>query len=258
VLAEGTRVLPPTIVEHSRQRFAWLGEITSPARDLDVQLLEWSANTGGLDPAVVAALEPVRALLELHRDEAYLVLAATLRSRDADELISSWRFWLHDPMAESVAGAHGATPLGVVVARRITRAQSNLLRKGRLIRVETPAEQVHDLRKDAKRLRYLFECFGSLLPEGPQRAFVRRLKAFQENLGEHQDAEVHVARLRSLTYELHEAGASTDTVLAVGQLTERLDQRRIAARAAFAERFAAYDGKATERALAAALDGLAR
>ena len=58
---------------------------------------------------------------------------------------------------------------------------------------DTPAEQVHDLRKDAKKLRYLLECFGSLLPKSPRKQFVKRLKALQDNLGEHQDAEVHVA-----------------------------------------------------------------
>ena len=50
-------------------------------------------------------------------------------------------------------------------AKRIARAQANLVDHGRLIGPDTPAEQVHDLRKDAKKLRYLLECFGSLLPK---------------------------------------------------------------------------------------------
>ena len=45
-------------------------------------------------------------------------------------------------------------------------------------------------------------------------------------------------------------------MLAIGQLSERLDQRRAAERAEFTERFADYDTKATRQALAAALDGL--
>ena len=116
-----------------------------------------------------------------------------------------------------------------------------------MIRPQTPADQVHDLRKDAKKLRYLLECFGSLLPDSPRKAFVRRLKALQDNLGEHQDAEVHVTELRAISRELHQDGASSDTMLAIGQLTERLDERRIVARAEFAERFAAYDTKATQQ-----------
>jgi CHAD domain-containing protein len=145
-----------------------------------------------------------------------------------------------------------------VVAKRIARAHSSLVEDGRQIRPDSPAEQVHDLRKDAKKLRYLVECFGSLLPEKPRKRYVRQLKALQENLGEHQDAEVHIEMLQSLTVELDESGTAADTLVAIGQLTERLDQTRITARAEFADRFADYDSPATQRALDAMLEAIAR
>ena len=126
-----------------------------------------------------------------------------------------------------------------------------------MIGPETPAEQVHDLRKDAKKLRYLFECFGGLLADAPRKTFVRRLKALQDNLGEHQDAQVHVAELRAISHQLHEQGAQADTMLAIGQLAERLEQQRVAARAEFTERFEAYDTNETERAFKEAIAGLA-
>ena len=139
--------------------------------------------------------------------------------------------------------------------KRITRAHTNLIEHGRLIGPDSPPEQVHDLRKDAKRLRYLFECFAGLLQDTPRKAFVRRLKAFQDNLGEHHDAAVHVAALRAISHELLAGGASSATMLAVGQLIAELDQRRIATRLDFTEHFAAYDTKATQRDLDAALAG---
>jgi CHAD domain-containing protein len=133
-----------------------------------------------------------------------------------------------------------------------------MIERGRSIRPDTPAAEIHDLRKDAKKLRYLLECFAGMLPKRPRRAFVRRLKALQDNLGEHQDAEVHVAQLRTISRELHEHGASPETMLAIGQLTERLERRRLAEREEFTERFAAYDTKATRRALAATIGRLRR
>jgi hypothetical protein len=45
-------------------------------------------------------------------------------------------------------------------------------------------------------------------------------------------------------------------MVAIGQLTERLDQQRLAARAEFAARFADYDTPATQRALGAVLEGI--
>ena len=86
----------------------------------------------------------------------------------------------------------------------------------------------------------------------------RRLKAFQDNLGEHHDAAVQAAELRAISRELHQGGASSETMLAIGQLIAQLDQHRIATRVEFAERFAAYDTKATQRALDAALAGVTR
>jgi CHAD domain-containing protein len=258
VVAQGKRVLPPAMVEHARERFAWLGTLTGPARDLDVYLAEWEGYTHQLGPDVIAALEPVRVVLDRRREAAHATLTDALRSADAVEWMNSWRRRLHEPQGPAPQGVHADRPLGKVVARSITRAQAAMIERGRSIRPDTPAAEIHDLRKDAKKLRYLLECFAGMLPKRPRRAFVRRLKALQDNLGEHQDAEVHVAELRAISRELHEHGASPETMLAIGQLTERLERRRLAEREEFTERFAAYDTKATRRALAATIGPLRR
>lgn len=101
---------------------------------------------------------------------------------------------------------------------------------------------------DAKKLRYLLECFGSVYSSRASKEFVQRLKSLQDNLGEHQDTEVHVAELRAISGELHGApGVGPETMVAMGRLTEHLERRRAAAREEFAERFAAYDTKQTRR-----------
>lgn len=258
VLIQGSNVLPAVIAVPARERFTRLGDLTASARDLDVHLIEWDGYTSPLGAEVTAALGPVRALLEQRHEAAHAALAEALRSAEATETIATWRTRLNEPTDDGAQGVQATWPLGKVVSDRIARAQARLVERGRRIRPDTPADQVHDLRKDAKKLRYLLECFGSLLPQVQRRTFVRRLKTFQDNLGEHQDAEVYVAALRSISLELHKSGASPDTMLAIGRLTEQLDQRRIAARSAFAERFAAYDAKATQRALDRALDEVAQ
>jgi CHAD domain-containing protein len=256
VVANGKKVLPTHVVGPARAGFARLGALTGPARDLDVYLIEWSSYTAPLGASAVAALEPVRALLLQRRETAYAALVDALQSPEIADLMTLWRTWLDGPSPDDLRGAHAEQRLGKIVRRRIARAQRDLLERGRLIGPDSPAEQVHDLRKDAKKLRYLFECFGGLLPEAPRKTFVRRLKSLQDNLGEHQDAQVHVSELRVISGQLHEQGAAADTMLAIGQLAERLDQQRRAARAEFAERFEAYDTKETGRAFDAAIAGL--
>jgi CHAD domain-containing protein len=255
VLAEGKGVLPPAIVERAEARFGWLGTFTGPARDLDVHLINWTTDTNRLTGNVVAALEPVHVLLEEKCEAAHVVLARALESAEGTELMATAAKWWREPALDEGAGIDAELPLGKIVTQRISRAHARLVKRGRLIRADTPPEQLHDLRKDAKRLRYLLESFAPLLHEIHRKAFVRRLKALQDNLGEHHDAAIHIAALRAMSFELRMARASSETMLAIAQLIEQLDQRRIATRLEFAGHFAAYDTKATRRDLDAALAG---
>jgi CHAD domain-containing protein len=252
VLAQGKRVLPDPVRDYYREAFGWLGTQTSPARDLDVYVIEWDQYIEPLPADVVDALAPVLAEIERRRRAAHAELAAVLRSDRYAATMTAWEAWLSEPAAPT---KQGDRPLGPVVARRIDKAQQRLLEHGRLITADSEPERLHDLRKDAKKLRYLIECFGSLFAKGPRKAFVRRLKDLQDNLGEHQDAEVHVAQLGDLAHDLHEdRSVGVASLLAMGRLTESLERRRRSARAEFGERFSAYDTAKTQRALDDLLD----
>ncbi len=254
VLRHGRKVLPPDVLEWVQDDLRELGTVTGAPRDLDVYVIEWDDYVTDLAPETVAALQPVRDQLEADRAAAHQDLATALGSDRVTALRERWSAWLgtqHDP---ATGGPHADHPVARVVRRRIEKAQSRLIEHGRAITPATPAEDVHELRKDAKKLRYLLECFGGLLPTKERKAFVKRLKALQDNLGRHQDAEVHIAQLRQAVTELP-ATTAPETYVAIGQLIEQLDAIRQGARDEFAERFAEYDAKATRRALRAVLDG---
>lgn len=254
VLSHAKRVLPADDVARARTELAWLGSITSPPRDLDVYQLEWGDYIRHLSPAAGDDLEAIRVHLDQQRRHAHRDLAAELGRDHTDDVLRWWRDVLTAPPTGPAVDAE--TPAGKVVRRQIRRAHRRLVEQGRAIDDASPAEEVHELRKDAKRLRYLLECFGGLYPGKPRKAFVARLKALQDNLGAHQDADVHGQHLRALTAQL--AGQlPVATVLAAGQLIEQLDQRRTATRADFAERFAEFDSAATEAALRKLLAGSA-
>jgi CHAD domain-containing protein len=250
VLSHGKDVLHPDGRDHFRAEFRWLGATTSVARDLDVYAIEWPRYTAPLGRESSEALVPIIRHIENQQAAEHLVLAEQLRSPRYRGLISGWRAWLEAPGDSEAMAKRSMRPLGGVVAARLSRSQDQLLARGRSIGPDTAAEELHELRKDAKKLRYLLECFSDVFPAAPRKAFVQRLKALQENLGEHQDTEVHAARLQAMSKELDGSpGVTPETFLAIGRLVELFERRRLAARSQFAERFANYDTKRTAQAV---------
>lgn len=251
VLTNGKGVIPDPVRDAAREGFGRFSDLTGRPRDLDVYLLGWDTYTAPLGADVAGHLEPVRTLLERDRHQAYDRLVEAMQAPEAHVELDTWNTWLRDPVEGPLPG-RARKPLGKIVAKRIAAAQDTVLREGRVITAESPAEALHRLRKDAKKLRYLLECFGSVLAPKPRVKLVKRLKALQENLGEHQDAAVHLDELRSIARQLHDS-ASADTMLAIGQLMGELVHVQRTTRDEFAERFTSYDTPATGRALDAAL-----
>ncbi len=255
VLKEGKPVLPADVRVRYQEVFGTLGQLTGPARDLDVYVLGWDDYVAPLGLANDPGLAKVRREIERQRAVAHRDLSKVLGGAPHRAELEAWRTWLADPSVEGPS----SPSLGRVVAKRIEKAQDKVLTDGRAITPHTPGERLHDLRKDTKRLRYLLECFGSLFPSDDRKAFVSQLKDLQDNLGEHQDAEVHLAQLRDLAHDLHaRAVVDTDALLAMGRLSDQLERRRTEERAAFAKRFARYDRKSNRRALDALLSKVRR
>jgi CHAD domain-containing protein len=254
VMRHGRAVLPADVVTWAEPALRSLGTLTGPPRDLDVQVTEWDDTAASLGPEQIVALAPVRAQLVAERDVVHEQLAIALASAEVQDLLDRWSAIVATPISPSDAGPRGADPIADVARRRIVKAQRRMLRHGRAVTPDTPAEDVHRVRKDAKQLRYLLECFAGVLPAEGRKAFVKRLKKLQDVLGEHQDAEVQEASLRLLAEQLPSTSEAA-TYLAVGQLVEQLDRRRRTTRDAFADRFAEFDSKPTRQTFDEMLDG---
>jgi len=251
VLAEGKTVLPREALTAANAGLGLLGTCTGLARDLDVYLAEWDGYLSSFEAETVAALGPVKVLLETRRRAAYEELAVALRSPAMKRFVRDWGKWLRKPVASRslTRSPDSQRDLAEFVVERIERAHLTLLENGRLITDDSPATQVHDLRRDAKRLRYLLECFGALLPAKATKQFVRRLKSLQDNLGAHQDAEVHAAQMAVLVSQPDAQHLSESTLAATAELVRHLEQRCHASRTEFGQRFADYDAPATSLAL---------
>jgi CHAD domain-containing protein len=252
VLRAASDVLPIDLSRHGRTIMRTLSSATGPARDLDVQLSEWRLLPASLGDDAARDLEPLHDLLQRHHRDAHTQLAAALRDPTVVAAFASWRRDLGTLDAGTASSGSGPS-IGPMIDAHITRAHRRLVTRGRRIDDTTPAERVHDLRKDAKLLRYLVECFATLLDDTPRKRFLRRLKPLQDVLGTHQDADVQCTELATHASQLHTAGAGPATMMAIGRLDATLRARRDLARDEFADRFEEFDSPATRAALAAAL-----
>lgn len=239
--------LPDGLAPRYAPQFKWLGDITTPTRDLDVYVLGFDSFGGSPD------LEPFRAYLERQRGIAQRKLARSLRSVRFGKLLQSWR----DRLA--AVEDTGELTAGQLAAARIKHAHRRAVKRGSAITAESPAEALHDLRKRCKELRYLLEFFASLHDPAIHRGLIKDLKGLQDCLGEFQDNEVQASAIRTFAAEMMTAGqAAPETILAMGELTGRLDQGQHHAREEFAGRFARFASTENTSRVKALLTGSAK
>jgi CHAD domain-containing protein len=235
-------VLPSPVLNRYKREFAWLGQITTPSRDLDVYLLQFDDYKNSLPESVQADIEPLRKFLLRHQAIEHKALLKGLNSARYRRLTGNWRKFLMQPVNERSTLANAQRPVLEVACDRIWRVYRRILKEGRGITPDSPAEDLHELRKTGKKLRYLIEFFQSLFPDSEIKALIKALKQLQDNLGDFQDYEVQVTTLRQFSRQMvTEDAAPAETLLAMGMLIEGLERRQHAARAEFASRFAAFE-----------------
>jgi len=235
-------VFPPQEVERFKEEFRWLGQVTGPTRDMDVYLLALDDYKRELPPMMREALEPLRGFLERHQAKEQQALTRHFNSIRFRNLLKEWHAFLEAPVREQAEAANAARPVREVADERIWKMYRRVLKEGRAIGDDSPAEDLHELRKSCKKLRYLLEFFQSLYPRKRVRALVKVLKVLLDNLGNFQDLEVQAHSLQDLAAQAaKEQKIGTDTMLAMGALIGGLTERQQDARDHFARIFAGFD-----------------
>jgi CHAD domain-containing protein len=243
VLRELKRAFPPEPLATQRDTLKWVQTITGEARDLDVQLLDWASLAARVPPDRRRALEPVHALVAEHRARAIERLHTELQGPRYREAWASYRAFLAGAVPADGEAPDAARPIAKTAGRRIRRVYGRMVEMGTAIDDDSPAEDLHELRKRGKELRYLLELFGGLWPTGVVKPMVKTLKGLQDVLGTHQDRATQVASLRALGPELAARPDGPEALLALGTLVDRLEHEQRQARSHFAERFGPFAAK---------------
>ncbi|MEW7980761.1 MAG: CHAD domain-containing protein [gamma proteobacterium symbiont of Phacoides pectinatus] len=230
-------------LERFKGRLAWIGAVTGPTRDMDVYLLGFDGYQNSLPKAFRKDLEPLREFLIAHQASEQQALVKRINSPHFRGLLKEWREFLEAP-PQAPGAPKARKKIAKVAGRRIYRVYERVMIEGLMILPNTPAERLHKLRKECKKLRYLLEFFQSLYPKKKIKVLVKALKVLLDNLGEFQDYEVQALKLRELAHQMvAEGSVPADTLLAMGMLVDGLLRRQQQAREQFTECFAVFSGR---------------
>jgi CHAD domain-containing protein len=247
-------VLPDGLAAPYAAEFKWLGDLTTPTRDLDVHLAGFDAMAAQLVAASPADLEPFRAFLVRRRAREFRRLAAGLRSARFRAITDHWRKALVEVRdAAGPATRRGITADDLAVAKT-ARMFRRVVAQGGAITPASAPESLHNLRKRCKELRYVLEFFAPLHDPVAYRKVLGDLKQLQDCLGEFQDSQVQREEIHVLADAmLAERAAPAATLLAMGEIVANLARSQAEARADFALRFARFAGPAGQQRFRALL-----
>jgi CHAD domain-containing protein len=187
-----------------------LGQVTGPARDLDVLLERLRDELAGLDEADRLGGETIVARVELERESARHRLLGGLNGDEYRIVLSRLRLPLR--MTEGV----DAIPLERITRKEVRRLVRAVDRLGKY----PDEDALHKLRIALKRTRYAAELAPPTGKAG--RSFLAKAKSLQGLLGEHQDAIVAEQKLRALTI----VDITTAAAFVAGRIVERQHARR--------------------------------
>jgi len=234
-------VFPLKKVAHFSQEFRWLGGRTGPTRDMDVYLLKIPGYQASLPGGVKDQLEPLVRFLEHKKRVEHRSLTRTLATKRYLSLLEAWKTFLESPHPGEEDTPNAGRPIFQLACERIWKVYKRLLNGGMDAGEDAPAEALHRLRIECKRLRYLLGFFQSLFPPSQLRPLLRELKRLQETLGDFNDLHVQQLALSRFADEMLETRAGPpETLMAMGRLMGQLEAQQEIERGSFHRRFSEF------------------
>ncbi|MCB1736479.1 MAG: CHAD domain-containing protein [Gammaproteobacteria bacterium] len=234
-------VFPPEELARFKADLGWLGQATGPGRDMDVYLLDFDKLGEGLPEAQREHLAPLKDFLKQHHAQAYRELGTLLRSKRYKTFRRDWHRFLSTPPERVTELPNAMRPIRHVADERIWRLYRLALTEGGAITPDSPNDDLHELRKTCKKLRYLLEFFRSLYPPRKLDANIRALKKLQDFLGLFQDLEVQSHKLNEFEARMRAEGTlPAETGAAIEALVTHMLTEQTALRGGFATLFAHF------------------
>lgn len=231
-------VFRPAVPESDREALGielrWLQQEVGPAREWDVlidgTLRDMAAWVPGRE-----ALDPLVAVAEARRAEAYERTRAALASPRCTDLMLRLESWIDSQLWGTPRGAHPAEMADDLLDRPVESFAAKILRArhakteklGRQLR-QLDGPELHDLRIRVKKLRYAADFFRDLYAGKAAKRYLGTLKSLQEVMGTAHDAATAAGLIADLERAAGpEAGRAVALVHGWTAARHKVDRERV-------------------------------
>ena len=224
--------------------FRELGKRSNKLRDSDVYLLRQQTCVHYLPPLLRPSLKLFFSDIALSRKTLHKQFSRYLASDAYHSFLEKWERFVIRKVIDGDEQHPDATLSTIVVAiSSIKKALKKVIRTGRQIGPEATDAELHTLRIECKKLRYLLEFFSSLFPLKTIGPVIRQLKELQDNLGNFVDFAIQLHILHQRLESIQEGGGEILSAASTGGLMATFYQKQEEARQKFHEKFEDFDNE---------------
>ncbi len=239
-----------------KQRFSALMRITNRLRDLDVYLLDQASYYTLLPESMHPGVDDIFASFQRERTQQWRQLAAHLASAAYKQEFAALQQLFEGDEERMAPGDRAADNVLEYGCYLITRRYKKVCRTASKIHDDTPDEEVHQLRLQCKKLRYLLDFFSPLLEPKQARLVIKSLKVLQDNLGRFNDYSSQQLALQAFLDQQLASGrqVGTQMIEAIGALIVLKHQLQLKERALVMGSFEAFNSDKTRQAITSLCD----
>ncbi len=225
-----------------KQAFADLMSPTGRLRDLDVYLLDRQHYFELLPASLHDGLSIMYDLFAAERNDELKKMSAYLKSAAYKNKINRLAK-LFSEAGNLPVGENADQSAYLYASMLIWKRYRKVCKIARAITPATDDAEVHDLRIQCKKLRYLMEFFSPMYPAKKIKGLIRALKHLQDNLGLFNDYSVQQDSLQAFLATHAAKGRKRDLAVAksAGALIAMLYHKQLEERARVISNFEIFD-----------------
>lgn len=240
-------ILDENVVLKAKENFSYFGRSTNKLRDIDVYLLREQQYKLMLPVELRPYLNSFFEDLKEQRKTEHQSLVKTIKSVKYKRILSDWESYLK---SEDIRNRQKVAPVRELAKNIIMKRNKKVLKFGQRVLITGSDELLHQLRIECKKLRYLLEFFNSLFSQEKIQYLVRKLKLLQDNLGDYNDLVIQQKRLIDSAREITpRTRGGKNTVLALGILIGKLNEKQQIIKKEFAKSFSGYAAQEVQKIL---------